>query len=216
MPGLAQTVMVFDWLIRKYETFSLVNSWCLRNKVKLACHLLSIMHVLFSAPHSLSSSSLILGGKIVHINEVKGKLALFSTKDNVLLTPHPSYSFTINFFTLLEDISYIPGSLYDDHFPLSLWRWPVRRVQPYTVFTAKLSYLQFEIKEIKTRLHEGFLYLWPAWRSHNSPPPPPHGFATHSSAKTSSAVRKNEPALIIRDGRGRAYQNVARANDSAG
>ena len=111
MPGLAQTVMVFDWLIRKYETFSLVNSWCLMNKVKLACHLLSIMHVLFSAPHSLSSSSLILGGKIVHINEVKGKLALFSTKDNVLLTPHPSYSFTINFFTLLEDISYIPGSL---------------------------------------------------------------------------------------------------------
>ena len=63
--------------------------------------------------------------------------------------------------------------LYDDHFTLSLWRWPVRRVQPYTVFTAKLSYLQFETKEIRTSLHEGFLYLWPAWRSHNSPPHPP-------------------------------------------
>ena len=42
-----------------------------------------------------SSGSLILGGQIVHINEDKGKLALFSTKDNVLLTPHPSYSTTI-------------------------------------------------------------------------------------------------------------------------
>ena len=34
LPALAQTVMVFDWLIGKHETFSLVNSWCLRNKVK--------------------------------------------------------------------------------------------------------------------------------------------------------------------------------------
>ena len=29
-------VFIFDWLIRKYETFLLVNSWCLRNKLKLA------------------------------------------------------------------------------------------------------------------------------------------------------------------------------------
>ena len=47
-------VLVFDWLIRKYETYSLVNSWCLRNKVKLPCDLKSlnrnvIMLVLFSA-----------------------------------------------------------------------------------------------------------------------------------------------------------------------
>ena len=35
-------VLVFDWLIRKYETFSLVNSWCLRNNVKLACGLKSL------------------------------------------------------------------------------------------------------------------------------------------------------------------------------
>ena len=26
-------VIAFDWLIRKYETFSLVNSWCLRSKL---------------------------------------------------------------------------------------------------------------------------------------------------------------------------------------
>ena len=34
-------VLVFDWLPRKYETFSLVNSWCLimRNKLKLDCDL---------------------------------------------------------------------------------------------------------------------------------------------------------------------------------
>ena len=162
MPGLAQTLMVFDWLIRKYETLSLVNSWCLRNKVKLACHLLSIMHVLFCAPHSLSSSSLILGGQIVHLNEVKGKLSLFSTKDNVLLTPHPSYSFTINLFSLLEDISYIPGSETSLQRPLSSVPMKVAGAEGstlYTVFTAKLSYLQFETKEIRTRLHEGFLYL---------------------------------------------------------
>ena len=47
-------VLVFDWLIRKYETFLLVNSWCLRNKLKLACDLKSlsrkvIMQVLFPA-----------------------------------------------------------------------------------------------------------------------------------------------------------------------
>ena len=46
-------VLVFDWLIRKYETFSLVSSWCLRYKLKLACDLKSlsrneIIRVLFS------------------------------------------------------------------------------------------------------------------------------------------------------------------------
>ena len=46
-------VLVFDWLIRKYETFSLVSSWCLRYKLKLACDLKSlsrneITQVLFS------------------------------------------------------------------------------------------------------------------------------------------------------------------------
>ena len=145
MPGLAQTVMVFDWLIRKYETFSLVNSWCLRNKVKLACHLLSIMHVLFSAPHSLSSSSLILGGQIVHINEVKGKLALFSTKDNVLLTPHPSYSFTINLFSLLEDISYIPGSETSLRRPLYSVPMKVAGAEDSTVYCIYCKALLFTI-----------------------------------------------------------------------
>ena len=32
-------VFVFDWLVRKQETFSLVNSLCLRSKVKLVCDL---------------------------------------------------------------------------------------------------------------------------------------------------------------------------------
>ena len=32
---MSVNVLVFDWLIRNYETFSLVNSWCLENK--LAC-----------------------------------------------------------------------------------------------------------------------------------------------------------------------------------
>ena len=38
----------------------------------------------------------------MHINEGKDKLALFSTKYNVLLTPHPSYSSAIDFFSLLH------------------------------------------------------------------------------------------------------------------
>ena len=47
-------VLVFDWLIRKEETFSLVNSWCLRTQLKLAWYLHSLnrdvnIHVLFSA-----------------------------------------------------------------------------------------------------------------------------------------------------------------------
>ena len=46
-------VLVFEWLIRKYETFSLVSSWCLRYKLKLTCDLKSLSHneitqVLFS------------------------------------------------------------------------------------------------------------------------------------------------------------------------
>ena len=46
--------MVFDWLSGKYEAFSLVNSWYLSNKVKLARDLQSvscnvIIHVVFSA-----------------------------------------------------------------------------------------------------------------------------------------------------------------------
>ena len=47
-----------------------------------------------------SSGSLIFGRQIVHINEGQGKLALFSTKDNVLLTSHPSYSSAIDLFSL--------------------------------------------------------------------------------------------------------------------
>ena len=44
----------FDWLIRKEETFSLVNLWCLRIQLKLTCYLHSLsrevnIHVLFSA-----------------------------------------------------------------------------------------------------------------------------------------------------------------------
>ena len=46
-------VLVFEWLIRKYETFSLVSSWCLRYKLKLTSDLKSlsrneITQVLFS------------------------------------------------------------------------------------------------------------------------------------------------------------------------
>ena len=98
--------MVFDWLTGKYETFSLVNSWYLSNKVKLARDLQSlsrnvIIHVVFSAAVIvLVPMILILGRQIVHINEGKGKLAHFITKDNVLLTPHPSYSSTIILFSL--------------------------------------------------------------------------------------------------------------------
>ena len=49
-----------------------------------------------------SSGSLIFGGQIVHINEGKGKLALLSTKDSVLLTPHPSCSSAIDLFSLFN------------------------------------------------------------------------------------------------------------------
>ena len=49
-----------------------------------------------------SSGSLIFGRQIVHINEGKGKLALFSTKDNVLLTSHSSYSSAIDLVSLFD------------------------------------------------------------------------------------------------------------------
>ena len=55
-----------------------------------------------------SSGSLIFGGKIVHIKEGKGQLALFSTKDNVLLTSHPSYSSAIDLFSLFYFFNFHP------------------------------------------------------------------------------------------------------------
>ena len=59
------------------------------------------MHVLFSAAVIFPCfSSLILGGQIVHINEGEIKLALFNTKENVLLTPRSSFSSTINYLPL--------------------------------------------------------------------------------------------------------------------
>ena len=45
-----------------------------------------------------SSVSLIFGAQIAHIKEGKGQITLFSTKDNVLLTSHPSYSSAIDLF----------------------------------------------------------------------------------------------------------------------
>ena len=48
-----------------------------------------------------SSGSLIFGGQIVHINEGKGKLALFSTIDNVLLTQHPPTPLQLIYFPFL-------------------------------------------------------------------------------------------------------------------
>ena len=38
----------------------------------------------------------------MHINEGKDKLALFSTKYNVLLILHPSYSSAIDLFSLFD------------------------------------------------------------------------------------------------------------------
>ena len=110
--------MVLDWLDRKYETFSLVNSWYLMNKVKLACDLQSLSRsnyarIMFFRCHCPNSGSLILGGQIMHINEGKGKLALFSTKDNVLLTLDPSYSFPIDLLSLSN------FTFYPFHFPSS-------------------------------------------------------------------------------------------------
>ena len=43
----------------------------------------------------------------MHINDGKDKLALFSTKYNVLLTPHPSYSSSIDLFSLFLILLFI-------------------------------------------------------------------------------------------------------------
>ena len=50
----------------------------------------------------------------MHINEGKGKIALFSTKDNVLLTPDPSYSSATDLFSLFDFTFYFsfPSSVF--------------------------------------------------------------------------------------------------------
>ena len=90
-------VLVLDWLIKEYETFSLVNSWCLRNKLKLTCDLKSlsgnvILQVLFPAA-------------VIVLVPVQWFLA--RKKDNVLLT-HPSCSSTINSSFYFPFISILP------------------------------------------------------------------------------------------------------------
>ena len=84
----------------------------------LACDLQSLSRsnyarIMFFRCHCPNSGSLILGGQIMHINEGKGKLALFSTKDNVLLTLDPSYSFPIDLLSLSN------FTFYPFHFPSS-------------------------------------------------------------------------------------------------
>ena len=70
-----------------------------------------------------SSDSLIFGGQIVHINKGKGKLALFSTKDNVLLTPHPSYSSATDLspFLILPFIFHSPPQFFIPSFTILLF-----------------------------------------------------------------------------------------------
>ena len=50
----------------------------------------------------------------MHINEGKGKIALFSTKDNVLLSPHPSYSSATDLFSVFDFTFYFsfPSSVF--------------------------------------------------------------------------------------------------------
>ena len=67
---------------------------------------------------------MIFGGQIVHINEGKGKTALFSTKDNVLLTPHPSYSSAIDLFSLFWFYFLFLISIHDHIDPTSTLHGP--------------------------------------------------------------------------------------------
>ena len=94
----------------------MVNSWCLRNELKLACDV--IMHgSIFCHCHCSTSGSLIIGAQIAHIDDGEGKLALFSTKGNVLLTPIPSYFSTINLLFLFYFYCYFPSTMSIPHRP---------------------------------------------------------------------------------------------------
>ena len=91
----------FHWLIRgiwgiKSNSHVTYNHWAVTRNYARSFSAAVIV---------LSFGSLIVGGQIVHSNEGKDKLSLFSTKGNVLLTPHPSYSSTINLFSFLFLIS---------------------------------------------------------------------------------------------------------------
>ena len=70
---------------------------------------------IFCHCHCSSSGSLIIGAQIAHINDGEGKLALFSTKGKVLLTPIPSYFSTINLWFLFY--FYFPSTMSIPHRP---------------------------------------------------------------------------------------------------
>ena len=79
--------------------------WGINSNPRCGLQLLSrnvIMHVLFSAAVIVlvSVHRFLAGKSCILLNEGEGELALFSTRDNVLLTPLPSYSSTITLVSL--------------------------------------------------------------------------------------------------------------------
>ena len=113
-----------------------------------------------------SSGSLIFGGQMVHINEGKGKLDLFNTKDNVLLTPHPSYSSAIDLFPfliLLFSFNFYPRTHLPYIDPTSTLHGPHNDPTPNFFFPPPHFYC-FPPPQPPPRF-----YCFPL-----SPPPPPH------------------------------------------
>ena len=83
---------------------------------------------IFCHCHCSTSGSLIIGAQIAYIDDGEGKLALFSTKGNVLLTPIPSYFSTINLLFLFYFYCYFPSTMSIHIDPTSIQHRPY---QPY-------------------------------------------------------------------------------------
>ena len=109
--------------------------------------------------------------QIVHINEGKGKLALFSTKDNVLLTPQPSYSSAIDLFCLFDLNCFL--------FLISLLS--------FLFPPSKFHY--FPPSFLNSLLLHNFIIP--------PPPPPPHFYCFPSSSSSSTSYSFSFASLLL-------------------
>ena len=108
-----------------------------------------------------SSGSQIFGGQIVHINEGKGKLALFSTKDNAFYLPISLFILT---FLLLHNFIILSIVLFPLH-NINLSPPP-----PHSFFIIPLhNFYYFPSSIFISLLLHNFIIFPP-------PPPPPHLF----------------------------------------
>ena len=115
-----------------------------------------------------SSGSQIFGGQIVHINEGKGKLALFSTKDNAFYLPISLFILT---FLLLHNFINVPPQLFYSLSTILIFPHLLLILflsSPFTIFIIFPPPPQFYYFPSSTSTSSFILYIFPSTNTSTS------------------------------------------------